>query len=64
MKTKKKNEVNGEFNFTFSKPAIYQIKVQGDLPETWSDSLGGMQITVSRKTGEQLRLSAHQTPQR
>jgi hypothetical protein len=27
-------------------PATYQISVQGNLPEGWSDRLGGMTITV------------------
>jgi hypothetical protein len=27
-------------------PATYRISVQGDLPESWSDRLGGMTIAV------------------
>lgn len=36
-------------NFTFSKPAIYQIKVQGELDRNWSSRLGDMQIKVIKK---------------
>jgi hypothetical protein len=39
----------GTKNFSFSEPAVYQIKVQGTLQERSSDRLGGMQITTSRK---------------
>ena len=28
-------------------PATYRISVQGNLPESWSDRLGGMAITIS-----------------
>ena len=35
-------------NFDFSMPAVYQIKVQGALQESWSKRLGGMQISISR----------------
>lgn len=35
--------------FSFTEPAVYQIKVQGDIAEIWSNRLGGMQITVVRK---------------
>jgi hypothetical protein len=37
-------------DFSFTKPAVYQIKIQGDLGETWADKLSGMQITVERKS--------------
>ena len=30
---------------TLDRPATYQIKVPGELDETWSDWLGGMTIT-------------------
>jgi len=33
----------------FSKPAIYKIKVRGELPVEWSDRMGGLQITINRK---------------
>jgi hypothetical protein len=31
---------------TLDRPAIYQIKVPGELDESWSDWAGGMTITV------------------
>jgi len=40
---------NGNINFSFSTPAVYQIKVQGALSDDWSERLGGLQISVSRK---------------
>ena len=33
---------------TMHDPAIYQIHVRGRLPATWSDRIGGMQITEIR----------------
>jgi len=33
-------------NFSFSKPAVYQIIVQGELDISLSGNLGGMQIKV------------------
>lgn len=30
--------------FSFIKPAVYKIKVQGDLHQGWSERLGGLQI--------------------
>jgi hypothetical protein len=36
------------YEFSFKKPAIYKIKVLGDLGESWSERLGGMQINVER----------------
>ena len=38
-------------NFQFSKPAIYKIMVKGELNEDFSMRLGGMQITIERKSG-------------
>ena len=37
--------------FTFSKPTIYQIKVQGELDRNWSPRLGDMQIKVIKTQG-------------
>jgi len=34
--------------FRFNKPAIYQIKVKGDISELWSHRLAGMQITIEK----------------
>ena len=31
-------------------PAIYQIRVRGRLADSWSDRIGGMQITETRGT--------------
>ena len=33
-------------------PATYRIRVQGSLAESWSDRLGGMDITTTGQTGE------------
>ena len=38
-------------NFSFSKPAVYQIKVLGELNTDWSDRLQRMQVTIDRKSG-------------
>ncbi len=35
-------------------PAAYRIKVRGDLPDSWIDRLGGLEITA--KTSEALTL--------
>ena len=37
-----------ESEFIFQKPAMYKIKVQGELKENWSERLLGMQITIER----------------
>ena len=37
----------------FNKPAIYSIKVQGELGDEWASRLGGMQINVKRKKGKE-----------
>ena len=34
---------------TLDQPATYQIKVPGELGESWSDWIGGMTITVERE---------------
>ena len=36
-------------NYGFSKPAVYQIKVQGTLQQRLSERLGGMQIRTFQK---------------
>jgi len=38
-------------DFTFCKPAIYKIKVQGELDRRWSSRLGDMQIKVIKSQG-------------
>ena len=34
--------------FSFRKPAVYKIIVQGELDASWSGRLGGLQINVDR----------------
>lgn len=38
--------------FSFSQPAVYQIKVLGKVPQYWSDRLSGMIITYNETKGE------------
>ena len=38
--------------FSFTKPAVYKVRVQGDLKDHWSDRLGGMQINVDRSDNQ------------
>jgi haloalkane dehalogenase len=35
---------NGAKVYTFDKPAVYRIRVEGTLDESWSSRLSGMQI--------------------
>jgi hypothetical protein len=37
---------NGRQKLSLDRPATYQIKVPGELGESWSDWVGGMTITV------------------
>ena len=37
---------NAKQKLTLDQPATYQIKVPGELDESWSDWVGGMTITV------------------
>ena len=41
-----------ESEFSFQKPAMYKIKVQGELKGSWSEKLQGLQITVEKSPGE------------
>ena len=41
---------------TLDRPATYQIKVPGELDESWSDWVGGMTISVEIK-GEDLPIT-------
>ena len=34
--------------FSFIKPSVYKIKVLGDLNVSWSERLGGLQISIER----------------
>ena len=36
-------------NFSFIKPAMYKIEVHGDMNASWTEKLGGLQITVERR---------------
>jgi hypothetical protein len=36
------------------KPALYRIKIRGVVPDSWSDRLGGLQITVINSEGTTL----------
>ena len=36
------------------KPATYRIEVEGELDASWSDRLGGMQITTDRSGNQGL----------
>jgi len=48
MNAKNENKIA---SFSFSKPAVYQIKVQGEIDQSWSPRLGDMQIKVIKKPG-------------
>jgi hypothetical protein len=39
-------------HLNYSKPAVYRIRVQGELDDSWSGRLQGMQITIVRKNQE------------
>jgi hypothetical protein len=38
--------------FSFQKPAMYKIKVLGELKGSWSERLQGLQINIERSPGE------------
>ena len=38
--------------FSFQKPAMYKIEVQGELNKSWSEKLQGLQINVERSPGK------------
>ena len=42
---------NTSSKFSFVKPAVYKIKVLGDLNASWTERLGGLQINV-QKSGD------------
>ena len=50
---------NGELNkemkqrLSLDRPATYQIKVPGQLDESWSEWLGGFTVSVESKDDEQ-----------
>ena len=39
----------GKQKLSLDRPATYQIKVLGELDESWSDWAGGMTITVENE---------------
>ncbi len=49
MKQSTPNKAISEFSFR--KPAVYKIEVQGELNESFTERLGGMQINVIRSQG-------------
>jgi hypothetical protein len=49
--TTSKHDNNIYQNFSFSKPAIYEIKVLGEVNLELSDRLQRMQISIDRKSG-------------
>ncbi|MGB5203340.1 hypothetical protein [Eudoraea sp.] len=40
---------NLKSTFSFSKPAIYQIRVLGKVPSSWSERLSGMDLSYRNK---------------
>ena len=40
---------NLKSTFSFSKPAIYQIRVLGKVPPSWSERLSGMDLSYKNK---------------
>lgn len=38
--------------YSFDRPAVYQIRLLGRVPPTWSDALVGMAIDVTTAAGE------------
>lgn len=40
---------NIKSSFSFSNPAIYQIKVLGKVPSSWSERLSGMDLSYRNK---------------
>ena len=40
---------NLKSTFSFSKPAIYQIKVLGKVPQSWSERLSGMSLSYKNE---------------
>lgn len=47
------NPPQKDIKLTVDKPATYCIQVVGQLDESWSNRLGGMEIRVSDQEGEQ-----------
>ena len=45
----KTSDDNLKSTFSFSKPAIYQIRVLGKVPSSWSERLSGMDLSYRNK---------------
>ena len=39
---------NNKPEFNFQKPAVYKIKVQGEIEKSWAGKLQGLQINIER----------------
>ena len=48
IKTKRKMATKIESEFSFQKPAIYKIKVEGVLKENWIEKFQGLKISTER----------------
>jgi len=46
-----KTKNNGSHDYSFSKPAIYYIKIQGRVVESWWDRPGDMEIQIHENHG-------------
>ena len=45
--------------YIFDRPALYQIRLRGRLPPTWSDPVTGMAIDVTTAAGEEPVTALH-----
>ena len=48
IKAKRKMATKIESEFSFQKPAIYKIKVEGVLKENWIEKFQGLEISTER----------------
>ena len=48
------HDLNANQKFNLDSPAIYSIKVQGELDPKWSGRFKGMQITSSKEPEDQI----------
>ena len=48
IKAKRKMATKNESEFSFQKPAIYKIKVEGVLKENWMEKFQGLKISIER----------------
>ncbi len=47
---------NGPKIYAFDKPAVYRIRVEGVLDESWSSRLNGMQIISDEKKNKKITI--------